>query len=153
MVDEKDPFVQLILFERILNELARSSYRTLTGISGELPDYKFGKDEVAGVKEFIRNNYARKLSLKEISEELNLSPTSLCRLFKSRTGMTIYSYLIQTRIGKATRKLVDTKDRITDIAQACGFNNISNFNRTFKSNCKMTPLQYRDAYRKNKQSV
>ena len=153
MVEEKDPFEQLILFERIMNELARSPYRPLTAISGELPDYKFGRDEVAGAKDFIKMNYGRKLSLKEIADSLGISPTSLCRVFKSRTGITLYTYLIQTRIGKATRKLVDTTEKISDIAVSCGFSNISNFNRTFKASCNMTPVQYRETYQKNKQSV
>jgi len=153
LVGEKDQFEQIILFERIIYELAKSPYRVLTRMQHELPDYSIAAGKVAGLREYVRKNYHRNLQLKELVEFSGLPSSSLNRLFKMHTGMTVYNYLIQVRLEKAARRLIDTADKISDIARQCGFCNISNFNRAFKANCNVTPREYREAFQKDKQSV
>lgn len=153
LVGEKDQFEQIVLFERIIYELAKSSYRVLTRIQHELPDYSHVAGKVAGIKDYIRNNYHKDLSLENLVSYSGLPASSLNRLFKMQTGMTVYNYLIQIRLEKAARKLIDTTDKITDVARQCGFRNISNFNRSFRASSGITPREYRDAFQKDKQSV
>ena len=52
---------------------------------------------------YIRNNYARPLSLDDISGVACLSPSHFCRLFKKNTGTTPKDYLNMVRIEKAKR--------------------------------------------------
>ena len=46
--------------------------------------------------------------------------------------------------------LVDTSSSVSEICYACGFNNLSNFNRTFKSRRGYTPRDFRALFTKNK---
>ncbi|MBR3500042.1 MAG: helix-turn-helix domain-containing protein, partial [Bacteroidales bacterium] len=56
----------------------------------------------------------------------------------------------ETRLGAASRALVDTSQTISEICYNCGFNNLSNFNRTFKSKRGVTPRDFRMNYKKKK---
>ncbi len=153
LVNETDHFEQIILFERVFYELAKSPYRILTRIQHELPDYTQATNKVAKIKTYIQNNFHKKLSLQDLVIFSDLPATSLNRLFKMQTGMTVYEYLILLRLEKAARKLIDTNSRVVDIAKTCGFNNISNFNRSFKAYYNLTPREYRETFQKEKQSV
>jgi transcriptional regulator GlxA family with amidase domain len=59
-------------------------------------------------------------------------------------------YIISIRLGHATRLLVDSTMSISEICYACGFNNISNFNRIFKKKKNCSPKEFRENYRKKK---
>ncbi|MBQ5527477.1 MAG: helix-turn-helix transcriptional regulator, partial [Bacteroidales bacterium] len=69
---------------------------------------------------------------------------------KSRTGKTVIDYIIDIRLGNAARLLVDTTQNISEICYSCGFNNLSNFNRLFKSKRGYTPREFRTLFKKNK---
>ena len=53
-------------------------------------------------------------------------------------------------LGQAARALVDTSQNISEICYACGFNNLSNFNRIFKAKRGMSPREFRQIYKKTK---
>ena len=59
-------------------------------------------------------------------------------------------YIIDIRLGQAARRLVDTIDSISEICWSCGFNNLSNFNRLFRSRKGCTPTEFREKYQKTK---
>ena len=59
------------------------------------------------------------------------------------TGRTPIEYLKIYRIEKASKKLLNTDEAVTDIAFSCGFNDLSYFIKTFKELKNITPAQYR----------
>lgn len=152
---EKSSFEQFLIFERILHTLSKSDYRLLTSKSSTEPEPEHGAnpDKIGFIKEYLKLNYSKNIRLSQLSELTGLSTTSIARLFKQRSGMTLSSYLIDLKCQSAARSLVDTSDRIADICKACGFNNLSNFNRIFKSRMGKTPQEYRNLYKKNRISV
>jgi AraC-like DNA-binding protein len=75
-----------------------------------------------------------------------MSPVSFNRFIKKRTGKTFVEYVNDTRIGFASRWLIEEKLSIAEIAYKCGFNNIANFNRIFKKSKKCTPSHYREEF-------
>jgi len=81
---------------------------------------------------------------------VGMSPSSFSRFFKQHTNRTLSSYLIDIRLGQAARALVDTSQNISEICYACGFNNLSNFNRIFKAKRGMSPREFRQIYKKTK---
>ena len=81
---------------------------------------------------------------------VGMTEESLSRYFKRSTGVTLSDYLIGLRVGHASRLLVDTDLTVNEIAYACGFNNISNFNRLFRKNRGCTPQQLRNMYTKSR---
>ncbi len=95
----------------------------------------------------------RELSLKDLSQMVGMSPVAFSRFFKLRTGKTLSDYIIDIRLGYASRMLVDSNKTISEICFECGFNNLSNFNRIFKKKRNMTPKLFRAHYRKNKSTI
>lgn len=103
------------------------------------------------VDEYVKKNYARaNLNLSEIADLANMNSSSFSKFFKMHSGKHFTDYLTDIRIGNVTRLLVDSKKSIAEICYECGFNNISNFNRTFlkKKNC--SPKGFRELYKKKK---
>ena len=79
-----------------------------------------------------------------------MTPSAFSRFFKLRTGKTLNEYIIDVRLGYATRMLVDTTSTIAEISYSCGFNTLSNFNRQFKKGKGCSPSEFRKKYRKTK---
>lgn len=59
-------------------------------------------------------------------------------------------YILDVRLGYATKLLVDSTQSIADICRESGFNNVSNFNRLFKKYKQCSPKEFRENYRKQK---
>jgi AraC-like DNA-binding protein len=95
------------------------------------------------VMQFLLENRHRPISLIEAAEKANLSKEAFCRFFKLRTRKTFTQYLLQLRINDATKLLQDTDLGIAEIAYKVGFENLSYFNRSFKSIVGSTPLNCR----------
>lgn len=92
---------------------------------------------------YISQNYNKKISLNDISENVNLTPQYLCRFFKEMTGYTFSGYINHYRIETSCTLLKVSSLSITDIALECGFENVSYFNRVFKRQAGCTPTQFR----------
>lgn len=92
---------------------------------------------------YINENYARDISLEDISDHLNISPFYFSRIFSKSTGLTFKSYVNSYRIEKAQNLLLTTARPIIDIAFDCGFSSIRTFNRVFKDISGKTPSSLR----------
>lgn len=90
------------------------------------------------------------IPLATLADIVGMTEVSFSRFFKLRTGRTLTNYLIDMRLGYASRMLVDTTQSVAEIAYQCGFNNISNFNRLFRKHKQMSPIEFRNSYQKNK---
>ena len=92
---------------------------------------------------YITRHYAERISMKKIAEAVSFSESECCRIFKSVTRETIFSYLQFYRITKATEFLRGTELPISQIAYETGFCSTSHFIKIFRERIGMTPLQYR----------
>lgn len=101
------------------------------------------------IKDYIDHHYPEEVRMETLSAMVNMTPNALSRFFKQRTNRTISNYINEVRIGQATLLLVDSAQTIAEICYKCGFNTISNFNRTFKSVKGLTPTEFRASYKKN----
>lgn len=93
--------------------------------------------------EFMNKNFEFPITLKDVANRVNMSEVSFSRFIKKRTGKTFIDNLNEIRLGHAARMLIETSDTVAEICYHCGFNNISNFNRTFKRKKTCTPSEYR----------
>ncbi len=85
-------------------------------------------------------NIENEVSLQEVADIASLSKNAFCRYFKQRTNKTFFEFLIEIRIEKACGLLIKYPDlSVTEIAELCGFKNISNFNRKFKEIKEVSP--------------
>lgn len=121
-------------------------------LSNEI-EYLSGKEELIKSSEqsdkrlndvfnFVLNNYKNEITLSGISEIANLSEPAFCRYFKKRTRKTFFDFLNELRISEACKLLLNKDLSISEAAFEVGFNNISNFNRKFKSIIGLTPTEY-----------
>lgn len=99
------------------------------------------------VFEYIKNNYYKEIKLADLANMVHMTETSFSRFFIQRTRKSFTEYLIEFRLTKAAKLLLETEENVETIAQNCGFFNISNFNRHFKKINNVTPTQYRKVWR------
>lgn len=99
---------------------------------------------VCGVQDYIEKHYQEEsLSVAEIAEALHLSPAYLNVLFKQEMKMTLKQYLSCYRLEKAKRMLEQGYDKITEIAEKCGYASANYFAKVFKEATDVTPMEYR----------
>ncbi len=92
---------------------------------------------------YVHANYDKKISYKNILNEINMSEAYFCRFFKSMMGQTLIKYINQMRIRKASILLADKGRKIMDVALEAGFDSLSYFIKTFKQHKKCTPQEFR----------
>ena len=147
----KDGFYAFVQFLTILYELSKcDGARTLATSSFAKVETESDSRRVQKVKNYIINNYRDEIRLGKLADLVGMSPSAFSRFFKLRTGRNLSDYIIDLRLGYACRKLVDSTDSISEISYACGFNNLSNFNRIFKKKKGCSPSEFRDNYRKTR---
>jgi AraC-like DNA-binding protein len=147
MLQEKHPFRKWALLMDILNEL--SSVTAYTVLSGETPVPELSAAEKARMNAcmaYIVENFRNRISLGEVAALVNMTPHAFCRYFKRLNRKTFMEAVTDYRIDYAVRQLIHTSDSVASIAMNSGFNDISNFHKTFKSRMKLSPLSYRNTY-------
>ena len=98
-------------------------------------------------QDYIDRNLAEEIHLEEVAREAAMSSAYFSTLFKKLNGMTLWEYVLSRRIELAAEKLLNTDRNVGEIAMECGYNSISNFNRSFKTVTGQTPVAYRKANR------
>lgn len=93
---------------------------------------------------YLHLNIESKMSLKKISNDLNLSAGYISTCFKKHMGMTIMSYAKKIRIDRAKVLLLTSTESILEIGLTLGFHDQSHFSKVFKEYTNMTPSQYRN---------
>ncbi|MFN8358249.1 MAG: AraC family transcriptional regulator [Spirosomataceae bacterium] len=136
-------FDRLLALLSILQQLALSTEYTLLNANGVAVDFN-QKDEqrLKRIFEYVELHYQDDIALETVAEIANLTVPSFCTYFKKKMNMTFSHFVNHYRINHAC-KLLATSRNITDICYLCGFQNISYFNRTFKTLKQQSPLQYR----------
>lgn len=95
---------------------------------------------------YIHEHYAEEIKISDLADFLYVSPYYLCRKFKETTGQTIIQYLNITRILRAERLLLETRNSITQISKEVGFSNLTHFNRMFKRITGCSPREKKKEY-------
>jgi len=95
------------------------------------------------VYSFLAENYRSDVALETIASVANLSPTSFCRFFKKISRLTFVEALTKFRVNHAANLLISSDKPVSEICFESGFNNISYFNKSFKTSLGVSPLLYR----------
>lgn len=147
----KDGFYAVTQFMTILYELSKcDGARTLATSSYAKVEAESDSRRILKVKNYINKNYMDEIRLATMADIAGMSPSAFSRFFKLHTGRNLSEYIIDLRLGYASRMLVDTSKSIAEISFACGFNNLSNFNRIFKKKKNCSPSEFRENYHKTR---
>ncbi|GAA0880460.1 AraC family transcriptional regulator [Algoriphagus jejuensis] len=138
----------LVRFQRAfeLLDLLENSGEELIPLNRMVPFRDFSEKDgsrMNRVMQFLLENRFQKITLEQTAAVANLSKEAFCRFFKLRTRKTYTQYLLQLRINDAQKLLQETDLGISEIAYRVGFENLSYFNRSFKSISGTTPLNFR----------
>ena len=140
---------RLILFLKTLDAIANTEEYDLLSSSGYTSSVNLADTErINVVMNFVMKNYAREIKIEELASLANLTESSFCRYFKSRTKKTCSQFLNEIRILNACKLLVNSDMTITQICYETGYNNISHFNRQFKLITGLTAKEYAKKYLK-----
>lgn len=95
---------------------------------------------------YIHINYAEQITSKQISEYFDVNFDSLNRLFKQKTGFTIFRYLKQVRLNHARELLTTTQLKLDEISEQTGFCDQYYFSRVFKNEFGISPKKYSSGF-------
>lgn len=123
--------------QRILAELLILSTENPAGNPGNSINY------IEESIKYIRSNYRKRISLKDISASVCMSPYHFSRIFKRETGYSPYEYVTMLRLNHAKTLLKTTDLSIKEISFECGFNSEMSFITAFKNHTKLTPTKFR----------
>lgn len=98
------------------------------------------------VHHYVIKNFHYPLQIEDVAKIANMTPHAFCKYFKKSTKKTFMTFLNELRICHAKKLLIENRIPISQICLDSGFNNISNFNRQFKTGTNMTPSDYRTMY-------
>lgn len=99
--------------------------------------------KLKAVLQLLEEEYGRAISVEEAAALCGYSQSHFMRWFKQLTGASFTQYLNGFRLEKALQELRNTGKTVLEIAENCGFSNLSNFNRQFKRQFSQTPAQVR----------
>jgi AraC-like DNA-binding protein len=140
----QDGFNSFVDFLGILNELALSDDQRVLCSQSFSPEIDMFKSRrIRQATAYINHHYQEKIKISDIADLIGMTNSSFCHFFKKRTQKSFVEYLNEVRIGHASVQLIETTKTISEVCYDCGFNNVSNFNRIFKSKKGLTPSEFR----------
>lgn len=150
---ERDQTAQVIGLLDLLAMLARDQERTpLSSPSAAARSSAYGEDaRIAPVLAHLHAHYADPdLSVADLGRRVHMSLSTLHRLFRRHTHMSVTDYVAQLRIGRASALLIAGGRPVSHIADEAGYRNLANFHRQFKAAKGLTPRAFRQAYRERR---
>lgn len=131
-------------FEEIALELAGAA---IQAANGRRIDDGFGggrnRARIADVLRHLESTLDSPHTLAELAEIAGLSRYHFIREFRAVTGVTPHQWLLRARFRDAAERLVARRDSVTDIALDVGFDDLSNFIRSFRAEFGVSPSRYR----------
>jgi len=113
---------------------------------------KAGRKEYHLVKrmiDYMEHNLSENVGLEQVADSVQMSTSFVSKLFKQETDFSVYEYLTNLRIEKACKLLIETDNKLTEIALQVGYQNENSFIRTFRKLKVVTPGKYREMKKVN----
>lgn len=146
-LNKRSGFDSILELFSIFHDLSTSrDIKMLSDPTFTKENFNYNSRRIEKVFEYMNNNFQKQITLTEVAKVANMPEASFSRFIKKRTGYTFIDSLNEIRLGHVSRMLIDTTHTIAEIAYKCGFNNMANFNRTFKSKKGCTPKEFRENY-------
>jgi AraC-like DNA-binding protein len=146
-LSKKSGFDSILELLSIIHDLSISrDIKLLSDSTFTIEQFSYNSRRIEKVFEFMNNNFSKQITLNDVAKIANMPEASFSRFMKKRTGYSFIDSLNEIRLGHVSRMLIDTTQSIAEVAFKCGFNNMANFNRTFKNKKGLTPKEFRENY-------
>lgn len=109
-------------------------------VGSTITNYKYNQ-QVNDILNYINNNISQPIALQQLSDYFYLSPSYICRIFKSTTGTTINKYITARRISIA-KSLLGEGVSVIEAYEKSGFSDYSNFYKAFSKTVGVSPKKY-----------
>lgn len=106
--------------------------------------------DIWAARRFIDQHLTEHISLTKVAKVVGINRTHLSEKFKQVTGVKFVDYVARNRFEKAREQLGNAESAISEIAFACGFQSLSQFNRVFKKLAGKSPTSYRETFFKRR---
>jgi len=97
---------------------------------------------IAKAIRYISEHFSERITIKMLADITDINSKYFGLLFRKKTGMSFNRFLIQTRIHEAEKMLAGGKYKVANIAEACGFTDISHFYKHFREFRDFPPSYY-----------
>jgi AraC family transcriptional regulator len=126
--------------------MAARFVRVAGGVSDRKPAISPARDRRRAVEAalWLEQHAHQPVDLDAVSQQAGLSPFHFLRLFARVLGVTPHQYLVRCRLRHAARLLADPARSVTDVAFDVGFQDLSNFVRTFRRAAGVSPRAFRN---------
>ncbi|WP_413375000.1 helix-turn-helix domain-containing protein [Alkalihalobacillus sp. 1P02AB] len=95
------------------------------------------------ITSYLFFSISESLSVSDMAQRANLSPSRFSAIFKKKFGISPYQYLLNLRIKHAKELLKTSQHSLEDITVYCGFSDVHHFSKSFKKNVGESPSVYR----------
>jgi AraC-like DNA-binding protein len=93
-------------------------------------------------RDFIDAHYPKLMTLDDLTRELHIRPSYLCRLFKQFGQPSPFQYLIQKKMNRAAQFLVGEQWTVKQTALELGYKDPYHFSRVFKRHFGHSPVNF-----------
>lgn len=114
-------------------------------LKGKLTTYyaQSNEDLITVILQYIKEHAAEKISLNDIALKFHFNYHYLSSYFSSHFNETFPDYLNRIRIEQSVKLLKNSTMSISEVAESCGYSDISYFSKVFKKIIGKTPTQFR----------
>lgn len=137
------PFERYIELLTILQLLATSSeYNLLNSQLTLSSDIRKHHSRIQHIFNYVEQNFQEEINIKEVADLVNLTVPSFCNYFKKVMNTTFTDFVNSYRIQQACILLQQEKT-VAEVCFKCGFNNVTYFDKVFKSIMRKTPSEFK----------
>lgn len=146
---DESPGMRLVNLMSMLQLIAeRDEYQILATKGFTYHIDQIDNTKMNAIFEYTFKEYQNPISIEKVASLVNMSKQAFCRYFKEKTKKTFVQFLMEIRIGKACRLLIENDMNASEICYLCGYNSVSHFNHQFKSIKNKSPLEFKQDHLK-----
>ncbi len=134
----KDDFDEAI--EKVLTKCKQDNTKSNEDVES---DNNIGVGKVEAVKKYIAKNYHEDIGVEQLANAVDLTPSYLSHIFKKETGENLGKFIKKVRMEKARDMLENSYEKIVNISEAVGYQNVSYFCKSFREYYGISPQKFR----------
>jgi AraC-like DNA-binding protein len=145
---KNDGIDNAISFLRLLDLMSKSpEFRHLTSLNFKINKTSSIDYRIQIAFRYILQNYTNPdFKLNDVANKVKMSGSAFSHFFHKKSFLSFSDFLIDLRLRKACKLLIESDKAINEISYLSGFNNLANFNRLFKKYRDIPPSKFRNKY-------